>query len=243
RKGTHKASCSLPLDLAHNFVQHLLHRFELFHHDFVGARGSIPPAIFFDTQQAQAVADSFDQICRGEADNATLIENAEGVRMREALGKEVAELKAKAALRQQAERQGQANTKAAEQAQQRAVRAAERLRVAEDRAKEKELIMAERAAERAWIAEEKKATKALEKQRREAELAGGRIIAKEDTSNNGQEQSTTRANSNRAHMEREKTPSGADRHQQEFCTSKLRAGGKRTFGQAAAKGTDRRKNS
>ncbi|KAH9466591.1 hypothetical protein MJO28_000797 [Puccinia striiformis f. sp. tritici] len=193
--------------------------------------------------------------------------------MREALGKEVAELKAKAALRQQAERQGQANTKAAEQAQQRAVRAAERLRVAEDRAKEKELIMAERAAERAWIAEEKKATKALEKQRREAELAGGvhaeltarkhcvnsarskftgtselqgkhsRIIAKEDTSNNGQEQSTTRANSNRAHMEREKTPSGADRHQQEFCTSKLRAGGKRTFGQAAAKGTDRRENS
>ncbi|POV98606.1 hypothetical protein PSTT_14305 [Puccinia striiformis] len=170
-KETQKGSCSLPVDLAKDLVQHLLHRFDIFYH-FLEQEGHsnlrlssasskhrpwwIRLIRYADWKEGEYHC----QHLRRHVEIDDFIE-AEGVRMREAMKLKLAGLKAQAALRRLSERQAKMDAKAAEKQHRTTERQAQRLRVAEDRAMEKRLL----AAERTWIAKEKKATKALEKQR------------------------------------------------------------------------------
>ncbi|POV94688.1 hypothetical protein PSTT_16696 [Puccinia striiformis] len=180
-KETQKGSCSLPVDLAKDLVQHLLHRFDIFYHDFLGARGAFSPQTFFSIEQAQAMVDLFDQICVREDHDTVMLEKAIGGQcfdgQIEALNVAIRDWKEGEYycqhLRRQVEIDDFINAEGVRMREAMELKlaglkaqAASRQAKMDAKAAEKQHRTTERQAQRTWIAKEKKATKALEKQRR-----------------------------------------------------------------------------
>ncbi|EFP85006.2 uncharacterized protein PGTG_11175 [Puccinia graminis f. sp. tritici CRL 75-36-700-3] len=198
-----KGSCPYPQHLSDDLVRHLVHGFEGFYLVVLGAIPEFSASVFFGTSQAQAIADSIDEIrAEGKVDLRLLelvigaaldqfIED-EGLRVRAAMAQELDQLKGQAEARRLAEKTAKAQALLAAKRLLAEERAAERMRVAEDRRQEKALIAEERAAELQWVRKQAKDTRALDKQRRAILLQEGRLPVEDQASgNNGAEASGT----------------------------------------------------